>query len=144
MTVNPNGVSVTISQALTSPAGYGLGTTGSTLSVTAGSGGAGYVAPPVVKFSAPAGGVAATGVAVLSGGSVSGIIITSPGSGYTSGQNVTVTFNNNSNTSGAATTIAGSFSAPASTLNSSGALTVLGGGTLTVFRRQQLHGRHDA
>ena len=99
LTMDTNGQSVTIAQSLTAPTGYGIGVDGSTISVTGGSGGSGYIAPPVVTFAAPANGVAATGVAVLSGGTVTGITITSPGSGYTSGGTVAVTFNGGSNAS---------------------------------------------
>ncbi len=130
LTLDTNGLSITISQAMSAPAGNGVGATGSTIAVA--SAGSGYLAPPVVTFSPPTSGVAATGVAVVSGGSIAGIIITSPGSGYTSGQPVTVAFNGNTNSSNLALTAAGSFSVPANTVNSSGGLTVVGGGTLTL------------
>ena len=47
--------------------------------------GTGYVTAPTVTFSAPqmAGGTTATGVAVITGGVVTGVTITNPGSGYT-------------------------------------------------------------
>ena len=95
LTVDTNGQNVTIGQALTPPTGYGIGVDGSTIPVA--NGGLGYLAAPVVTFAAPASGVAATGVAVInSNGTVTGITITSPGSGYTSGQSVAVTFNTGS------------------------------------------------
>ena len=132
LTVDTNGQSVAISQNLTAPAGYGVGTSGSTLSVA--SGGSGYIAPPVVTFAAPAaGGVPATGVAVINGsGTVTGITITSPGSGYASGENVAILFNGGDNSSGAAVTPATGFNAPAGTRNLSGGLTLTGNGLLTL------------
>jgi autotransporter-associated beta strand protein len=133
LTFDTNGQNVTIGQVLTLPAGYGVGATGSTLTV-ANSGGSGYVAPPVVSFAAPAGGgVAATGVATINAsGSVTGITITSPGSGYASGESVAVTFNGNNNKSGAAATPAATFNVNANTLNASGGLTVIGTGALAL------------
>ena len=133
LTFDTNSQNITIPQTLSAPQGYEVGTTGSTIAVTGGSGGSGYIGPPVVTFSSTGSEVQATGVAVLgTGGSVAGIIITSPGSGYANGQPVTVTFNGNSNTSNAATSMAGSFSVNANTLLGSGGLTVVGGGTLTL------------
>lgn len=53
--------------------------------------GTGYTSAPTVTFSAPpTGGVAATGTAVVSGGKITGVTITSGGSGYTT--NPTITF----------------------------------------------------
>ena len=132
MTVDTNGQNIGISQNLSAPAGYALAAAGATISVA--SGGSGYIAPPVVTFALPTGGgVAATGVAVLSGGTVTGITITNPGSGYASGESVAVSFNQGDNSSGAALTPATAFDYAASaTLNAGGGLTVIGGGTLTL------------
>jgi fibronectin-binding autotransporter adhesin len=132
LTFDPNGQSVAIGQTLTAPAGYGVGASGSTISVAAG--GNGYVAAPLVFFAAPAsGGVAATGVATINGsGAVTGITITSPGSGYASGESVAVNFNAGDNTSTAAKTAAAGFNISASTLNGSGGLTMTGSGALTL------------
>ena len=121
------------------------GASGSTLSVPNG-GGSGYIAPPVVTFSAPAsGGVPATGVATMSGtdgtGTVTGIIITSPGSGYGNGDSVTATFNGNDTTSGADVAAAGSFTLTATSQNAaSGGLTVIGNGTLTLSSTANAYG----
>ena len=130
LTVDNNSTSITIGQALAPPTGFGIGADGSTIPVA--SGGSGYIAPPVVTFAAPASGVAATGVAVLSGGVVTGIIITSPGSGYTNGQSVAVTFNGGSNTSNAAVTVATPPTVTAGMLNTSGGLTLTGAGITTL------------
>ena len=132
LTVDTNGQSVTIAQALTAPAGFGVLASGSTLAVA--SGGSGYIAPPLVTFAAPSGGgVRATGLATIdANGTVTGITITSPGSGYTSGEAVAVSFNQGSNASGAALTVATGFNATASQATASGGLTKTGAGTLTL------------
>ena len=59
---------------------------------------------------------------------VTGITITSPGSGYGNGESVAVSFNGGSNTSGAAVAAATGFNVPANTQNLSGGLTVTGNG----------------
>jgi hypothetical protein len=58
--------------------------------VTVATGGAGYVVPPQVIFSAPAtGGLPATGYAVLTAGAVTSVTVTNQGGGYTSAPTVT-------------------------------------------------------
>ena len=60
--------------------------------VTVTTGGSGYVMPPILSFSPPpAGGLRATGYAVLTAGAVSSVVITNQGAGYTSAPSVTVT-----------------------------------------------------
>ena len=132
LTVDSNSQNVTVGPALTVPLGYGVATSGSTVAVAGGGGG--YIAPPVIKFAAPAGGgVAATGVATINAnGTVTGITVTSPGSGYASGESVAVTFNNGNNISSAATSAATGFNVIANTLNASGGLTKVGAGALTL------------
>ena len=53
--------------------------------------GGGYVTAPTVTFGAPqlAGGTTATGIAVITGGAVTGVTITNPGSGYSAAPAVT-------------------------------------------------------
>lgn len=69
---------------------------------TVGTAGTGYTSAPTVTFSAaPAGGVTATGIAVLSGGGVASITITNPGSGYTSAP--TISFSGGGGSGAAAT-----------------------------------------
>jgi uncharacterized repeat protein (TIGR01451 family)/fimbrial isopeptide formation D2 family protein len=58
-----------------------------TISVTGG--GSGYVTPPVVSITG-GGGSGAAANAVLSGGAVSAIVVTNPGTGYTSAPTVTI------------------------------------------------------
>ena len=125
-TIDDGGYVVTISQVLSSPAGYGLGAVGTTLTPTAA--GSGYVNPPNVTFNTPSGGLPATGYATINAaGQVTGIVITSPGSGYTSGQAVTVTLAGGGGGSGATFT-----SVTASTTNICGVLTKTNSGTLTL------------
>ena len=64
--------------------------TGAVASVSITTAGSGYSSAPTVTFAAaPAGGITATGVAVLSGGAVVEIQITEGGAGYTSAPAVT-------------------------------------------------------
>ena len=132
LTFDTAGQNVTIAQVLSAPAGHGVLASGSTLAVA--SGGSGYLAPPLVTFSTPSGGgVAATGLATIdANGKVTGITITSAGSGYSSGETVTITYNGGSNASGAAVSEAPSFTTTASQLNASGGFFKLGSGTLTL------------
>jgi autotransporter-associated beta strand protein len=125
--IDDGGYAITIGQALTAPTGYGLGSVGTILTPTAA--GTGYVNPPNVTFNTPSGGLPATGYATINAttGQVTGIVITSPGSGYTSGQAVTVTLQGGGGGSGATFT-----SVTASTANGSGGLTKTGTGTLTL------------
>ena len=66
--------------------------TGTVTSITRNAGGSGYQTVPTVTFSAPqvAGGINATGTAVLSGGTVTGVTVSAGGSGYSG--TVPVTF----------------------------------------------------
>ena len=92
------------------------------------SGGSGYSGPPVVRFSTTgvtAGGSPASGYALVSGGVVTGIVITNPGT-YASGTTPTVTLVGGGGT-GAAVAV-GSLV----TNNAVGGLTVTGGGQLTL------------
>lgn len=66
------------------------GAVSQTVTVTAG--GSGYVMPPVLTFSPPAaGGLLATGYAVVTAGAVSSVVMTNQGAGYASAPTVTVT-----------------------------------------------------
>ena len=67
-------------------------TTGRVSGITVTTGGTGYIPSETsVVFSAPASGITAQGVPVLSGGVLTGVTITNPGSGYTAVPTVTVT-----------------------------------------------------
>lgn len=61
--------------------------------VTIGAGGTGYIPSETsVSFSAPnvTGGIQATGTAIISGGVITGVTVTNPGSGYTSAPTITI------------------------------------------------------
>lgn len=115
-TINDNGQSITIAQQLLAPAGSGI------TSISIATGGAGYVMPPQVIIS-DASGTGATAFAVVSGGAVTGITVTSPGNNYSA---PTVTL------------VGGGYMVPATintvaiAANVSGGLTKTGGGTLTL------------
>lgn len=121
-TIDNNGVNITVGQALVAPAGFGVSS--STVSVP--SGGSGYVGAPLVTLSGGTGS-GATGYATVSGGVVTGIVITSPGIGYTSGDTLTATF-----TGGGATVAASSVTGIAVAANTSGGMTFAGTGTTTL------------
>ena len=82
-TIDNNGKSITIGQALLAPSDSGV----SFIPVI--NGGSGYINPPVITISG-GGGSGATAEATISGGSISGFVITSPGSGYSSAPTVTI------------------------------------------------------
>ena len=117
-TVDSNGFNVTIAQALQAPAGNGVGT----IAVT--SGGSGYVGAPLVSITG-GGGTGATGYAVMNaaGTAVVSIVITNPGTGYTSAPTITLIGGGGS----------GAVLDPAVlAANTSGALTKMGAGVLTL------------
>ncbi len=119
-----NGFNSSLNQPLT--AATGVGVTQADMAVV---GGSGYIGAPAVVFSSAglvAGGTPAAGYALISGGVVTGIVITSPGT-YVSGTTPTVTL-----TGGGGTGASISLGALA-TANTSGGLTKIGAGTLTLF-----------
>jgi autotransporter-associated beta strand protein len=122
-TIDNNGVAITVGQALQAPAGFGV--SDSTISVP--SGGSGYVGAPIVTLSGGTGS-GATGYATISGGVVTGIVITSPGTGYTSGDTLTATFSGG----GAAAVQASSVTGITVAANTSGGMTFANSGTTTL------------
>jgi autotransporter-associated beta strand protein len=91
-------------------------------------GGSGYSGPPIVQFSTVgvvAGGTPASGYAIVSGGQVTGIVITNPGT-YAPGSTPTVTLVGGGG-SGALVTVSA-----LNTTNAIGGVTVTGGGQLTL------------
>ena len=120
MTIDSNGNNITVGQALLATSGTGLAigpvTSGLGITVYASSAGA-----PAVTFSG-GGGSGATGYAKLdpSSGTVSGVYITNPGSGYTSPPTIVL---------GGVTETA---TAPLGLANTLGGLTKIGSGTLTL------------
>jgi autotransporter-associated beta strand protein len=120
LTVDTNGFAVGINQSLAAATGDGVAQT--SLSVT---GGSGYIGAPAVQFTGgtlAAGGSPASGYALISGGAVTGIVITSPGQ-YTVAPTVTLTGGGGTGASVAVGTLV---------VNSSGGLTKVGAGTLTL------------
>ena len=125
LTVDTNGFNSTFSNTLNGAAGTGVTQTDLTVS-----GGAGYIGAPAVTFSTSgvvAGGSPASGYALMSGGSVVGIVITNPGT-YTAGTVPTITLTGG----GASITPATVTSGALNTANASGGLTKINPGTLTL------------
>ncbi len=120
LTVDTNGNSVTIQNPILAATGDGVAQT--SLTVT---GGSGYVGAPLVQFvggTLAAGGTPAAGYAVISGGAVSEIVITSPGT-YTTAPTVVLTGGGGT---GAGVTV-GTLVA-----NTSGGINKIGNGVLTL------------
>ena len=122
---NSNGFNSAFSNVLNGASAFGV--TQSSLSV---SGGAGYIGAPAVQFlggTLATNGTPAAGYALISGGAVTGIVITSPGE-YTSGNGPSSVTLTGGGFSTAATIAVGTLSANSNT----GGLTKLGTGTLTL------------
>jgi autotransporter-associated beta strand protein len=115
-TVDNNGQAITITQPILSSVGNGV----ATIPV---SGGAGYIMPPQVAITG-GGGSGATAYAQISGGAVTGIVVTSPGINYSSVPTVTLV--------GGGYTSAATLGTVTTAANTSGVLTVQGTGTLTL------------
>ncbi len=82
--IDSNGFNVTIPQVLTTPTGSGVSSAG--LTVT----GTGFIGEPVIEVGG-GGGSGATAVATIDGsGNLTGILITNPGTGYTSTPTFTI------------------------------------------------------
>ncbi len=124
LTVDTNGVVVTSNRPIAGAASS-FGITQANLTIPgAASGNGGYIGAPAVQFSAPAaGGVPAAGYALISGGQVTGVVITDPGT-YATGETPTVTF------TGGGGAIAPFTTSSLTTANLDAGLTVTGGGTL--------------
>ena len=107
--INTNGYDITIAEPLKAPTGNGVSATGLTVS------GGGYIYAPVVSITNATGdtnGNGATAVATIDGsGNLTGIVITSPGVGYTAPPTFTLVGGGLGNTgaiTGAATLVANS------------------------------------
>ena len=126
LTIDTNGFTVTVPTAMPLLGATGFRVTQTDLTV---SGGSGYIGAPAVIFSKPASasGVPAAGYALMSGGSVVGIVITDPGV-YGSGETPVITL-----VGGGATTAATVTSAALTTANTNtGGLTKVSAGTLAM------------
>lgn len=118
-----NGFNSALNQPLT--AATGVGVTQADMMVV---GGSGYIGAPAVVFSSAGlmpGGTPAAGYALISGGAVVGVVVTSPGT-YVSGTTPTLTLTGGGGT-GASITLGA-----LATANTSGGLTKIGAGTLTL------------
>jgi len=122
-TIDNNGNAVTIAQPLLAPAGNGVN------GIASFTGGAGYIAPPIVTVVPGAGDTTGTGATVIAQinpltGSVTNVLVTSPGINYTA----TPTFV----LSGGGATTPATITGEAPTANISGGLTAIGAGTTTL------------
>ena len=119
-TIDNNGKSITIAQALLAASGSGV----SSIPVTAG--GTNFIGAPVVKITG-GGGSGATAEAMISSGSLSAIVITNPGTGYTSAPSITIS--GGTRAGGTAPTLGTSTLAANS---GAGAMTFVGSGVTTL------------
>lgn len=114
-TIDDGGFAITVAQPLLAPTGDGV------VSISVDNGGSGYVDTPIVTISG-GGGSGATAVATVAGGVVTGFTVTCPGVDYTSAPTVTIVGGGGSGAAGTASLVA----------NTSGGLTKIGNGTLTL------------
>ena len=135
VTINTNGFNSSIGASLAIATGGGIyATTGGTgmIAVSSG-GGSGYLGAPVVNIIDNSRTVtsAATGTANISGGVITGVIITSPGQGYVAGDSLSFNFS-----SGGASSLAPNYtfslSASDLTANGTGGFTKNGAGILAL------------
>jgi autotransporter-associated beta strand protein len=122
-TIDNNGNAITVSQALLAPAGNGV------QGIASFTGGAGYIAPPIITVTNGAGDTTGTGATAIAQinpltGVVTNVIITCPGVNYTAVPTFVV--------SGGGATTAATITGAAPTANTSGGLTKSGLGTLTL------------
>ena len=122
-TIDNNAQTITIGQPLLAPTGNGVN------SIASFTGGAGYIAPPIVTVVPGAGDTTGTGATAIAQinpltGTVTNVIITCPGINYTATPTFTLTGG------GAATPATITGAAP--TANTSGGLTSIGSSTLTL------------
>jgi fibronectin-binding autotransporter adhesin len=122
-TFDNNGLAVTVGQPLLAPTGNGV------QGIASFTGGAGYIAPPIITITNGAGDTTGTGATAIAQinrvtGTVTNIIITCPGVNYTATPIFIVS-------DGGATTPA-TITGTAPTANSSGGLTSISAGTLTL------------
>lgn len=118
--IDDGGFSVIVPQILSKPTDYGVS------AITVSSGGSGYIDAPVVIISGGSGSNA-TANAIVSGGVVTGLAVTCPGTGYSSGDVLSVSFEG-----GGANVVAAVANTPVLTSLTSGGLVKKGNGTLTL------------
>jgi autotransporter-associated beta strand protein len=118
--IDDNGAAIGITQSLLAPSGYGV------RSISLTSGGSNYIGAPFVLISGGSGsGATARAQMNFASGQITNILITSPGSGYANTDALTVTLNGGGGSGANIGTIS-------LATNSSGGLTKLGAGTLTL------------
>ncbi len=111
-----NGNNITVNQSLAAPTGDGVA------SIPVTFGGTAYAAQPIIKITGD--GIGATAIANMSGGVITGITITNPGTGYTTASVAVVE---------SGSTAVATLGAPVIGANvTTGGVTKLGNGTLTV------------
>lgn len=124
--IDNNGNTVTVAQPLLAPGGNGI------YSITSFTGGAGYIAPPIVTIVPGTGDTTGTGATAIAQvnpltGTVTNVLITCPGQNYTAVPTFVL--------SGGGATVPATITGAAPTNNISGGLVALssfGGGTLTL------------
>ena len=122
-TIDNNGQAIGITQPLLTPAGNGI------YGIASFTGGAGYIAPPIVTVVPGAGDTTGTGATAIAQinpvtGTVTNIVITCPGVNYTATPTFTL--------SGGGATTPATITGTAPTANASGGLTSIGTGSLTL------------
>ncbi|NCX99104.1 MAG: hypothetical protein EBX35_11175, partial [Planctomycetia bacterium] len=125
LVVDTNSFSVTFSNPLLGADGT-VGVTQPDITIPT-AGNSGYAGAPMVRFAAPAaaGGVPASGYALISGGQVTGIVVTNPGT-YAAGETPQITL------TGGGGSIAAFNTSALATANTSAGLTKTGAGTLAL------------
>ncbi len=119
-TINDAGFSITDSTPLQAPGGFGVG------SISMSSVGSGYIGVPLVLITGGSGtGATASAQVDFTHGTVTNIVVTSPGSGYAASDSLAVNFVGGGGSGAAA-------NSPALVANSSGGLLKTGGGVLTL------------
>ncbi len=130
LTVDTQAFPTTISANLLTTTGNGIYPASGVINQPAPTG-SGYIGAPLVSVTTSGTGTAASAVANVTNGQVTGVSLTCPGQGYTAGDTVTFTFAGGGSTAAAApfvyTLTAGDLAA-----NGTGGLTKLGTGTLTL------------
>ncbi len=120
-TINDAGFSITVSTPLQAPSGFGVG------SISLSSVGSGYIGVPLVLLTGGSGtGATASAQVDFTHGTVTNIVVTSPGNGYTASDVLTVAFVGGGGSGAAANT-------PVLVANNSGGLLKTGGGVLTLM-----------
>ena len=131
VTIDTDGKAATFAAPIDGQSENGIYFPGNTLSLPAETGGTGYIGAPVVTVSSDGAGSGAMAIASISGGAVTGVTLTCPGTGYQEGEVLFFLFDG------------GGFDEPAILLehtlsaadlasNATGDLTKTGAGTLTL------------